>query len=125
MTDKPIVWATAVTGGFDIHCCKCGARMTAWAYIIETCQECGADKQDKRRRADLFKCMEERGRQMRKEHYDAVFAKMFPVRVVEQMPDGTFALVPDPLPIDIDVDELGRRCAISKTKEPEDDGTKS
>lgn len=59
-------------------------------------------------------------------------------RVVDEMPAGVeFALVPDPLPMEfeidedltirtrVDVDELGRRSAISKVKEPEDDGTKS
>lgn len=67
MTDKPIQWATAITGGIDIHCCKCGARMTAAAYIIETCQECGAAKQDKRRRLACMRHCQKQGKRLAKE----------------------------------------------------------
>ncbi len=129
MTDQPREMASTVDGSgarVEIHCMKCGARMTLAAYVIETCQACGADNQDELRRAAFRECMAERGRQLRKEHDDATFAKLFPVRVVDKLPDGVdFALVPDPLPTDISVDELGRRSAIAKTKETEDDGTNS
>lgn len=65
-TEKPINSVRAMFG-VEIHCMCCSAKLTGLAYLIDKCQECGREKQERRRHLACMREMRERGRRLREE----------------------------------------------------------
>ncbi len=66
MTDKPTNLTTAMFGA-EIACMCCGVKLTAWAYCIDECQECGRKKQERRRHLACMRFSRKQGKRLAEE----------------------------------------------------------
>lgn len=75
-TEKPINSVRAMFG-VEIHCMCCGAKLTGWAYLIDTCQECGREKQERRRQLACLRKAREIGQRLAEERDRKIYEAMF------------------------------------------------